>query len=274
MLEVHRTLGGKRPGKRSIDSRSGDYADLFLRDVLVEVAAENYRQMMYEVFSLKSEGEAKLLSLDPPLRANERVISGLFANAISRVAPRSRPEARIDRGDFTDLNEDPTAEDRDEQPGQKAKAGRVDYLAWYASSVVGVELKAVSLNCERPKITASAQKRWKKVVEQARTTQDSLLERSNDDPHRYPNPVSLALMTIVGRRMKDSAAEAPNDLVETWKTAFVKKCAELDETAFLATYTFPSEFRNFVPRRRGNLVIDSPKASFTPFVAFLASVAR
>ncbi len=139
----------------------------FLKSVFIEVATENYRQLMQENMTLGDK------PLDPPLRASERIMSGLFANAISKVSARSRPEARIDREKERD--NDPNAPDGDKK---KSGAGRVDFLAWYGNRTIAVELKVAGMNWSDPQITVQARNRWKKVVTQADSAKKALMERS------------------------------------------------------------------------------------------------
>ncbi|ANH72323.1 hypothetical protein ACS15_2220 [Ralstonia insidiosa] len=199
MLRTIKTFAGKTAS----NSEAGDL-NRFLCDVLVEVAAENYRQTMYELMALTTKGDAgRQFDLAPPLRANERVMSGLFATAILKALLRSRTEVRIDRLEqaltLDALNEaDAPSEGSEVSPSMKH--GHVDYLAWYGSRVIGIELKMAGMNCERPAPTRPIIRGWRKAVEQANTVQSCLRDRQKEDRARYPNPVSLALMVLVGRR--------------------------------------------------------------------------
>ncbi len=258
-------------GKTASNSDVGDLND-FLRDVLVEVAGENYRQTMYEAMALASpDGRRIQYDLDPPLRANERIMSGLFATAISRVALRSRTEARIDRPE-RDTNLDALEHDLQGNGTLMTRGGRVDYLAWYGSRVIGVELKMASMNCETPKVTRSIEKRWDTAVDQARTVQTCLRARQKEDGHRYPNPISVALMVIVGRRsinMKDF--DVVNRDIGGMEDTTLEMLASLTpRPAFVATYTFPEEFRALAPRRKGKEAPKQGRAIYTPFISFIA----
>lgn len=268
MLKVHRELTGLNASKAD----AGD-ANSFLRNVLVEVATENYRQLMFETLAFAKSNSDSDLYLDPPLRANERVISGLFSNAISRVAPRSRPEARIDRSELQLTSEALGSDFGSEAP--TSRAGRVDYLAWYGQRIIAVELKAASMNCAVPLLTKSVQHRWATVVDQAKSAQNHLLSLKDEDPVRYPKPVSLALMVVVGRRTTtlDTVHEY-DDHVEELAAEFIKILGQLDPVSnFRATYTFPKECRALAPRKRGQAIPHDDKVIYTPFVAFLAKQA-
>lgn len=244
----------------------------FLSSLLIEVATENYRQLMFEqlMFSANKSGENILL--DPPLRANERVMSGLFSIAISRVAARSKPEVRIDR------IYEPDDDSEDENPKTETSTGRVDFLVWYNSSTIALELKVAYINWASPKITEITKKRWSDVVAQAETAHEALIDRQNE---RYPSPHSIGLMILVSR----SAVKATEKTIENGKE---KKASFTDEHItqvtemlnrlepqpdFIATYTFPAEFRNFVRKRKGKENEEGEQRS-TPFVTFIAYVAK
>ncbi|NYT78630.1 hypothetical protein H0A71_16685 [Alcaligenaceae bacterium] len=258
-------------GKVASNSDAGDLNG-FLRNVLVEVAGENYRQMMYEAMALASMNERGIqYDLDPPLRANERVMSGLFATAISRVALRSRTEVRIDKPE-RDANVDALEHDIEGDGTPKTKNGRVDYLAWFDNRVIGIELKMASMNCETPKITESIDERWVKVVDQAKAAQIYLRARHREDPRRYPNPISFALMVIVGRRnIRIDDFEGVDKGIELMEDRSLHALRSLSpRPTFTATYTFPKEFRGLVPRRKGKEAPKRGRVMYTPFVSFIA----
>jgi hypothetical protein len=261
-------------GQSANNSEAGDL-NRFLRDVLVEVAGENYRQTMYEMMAVTSwEDKEGRFDLDPPLRANERVMSGLFATAISRVASRSRSEVRIDRPE-REQSIDAMENEDGEDATHGMNHGRVDFLAWYGSRIIGIELKMAGMNCESPILTEQVKRRWSKAFEQARTAQDYLRARQKEDDLRYAAPISLALMVIVGRRSanRDNFPSLNNEL-EGMANASVEALAGLaPKPAFQAIYTFPEEFRGVLPRRRGVASPMNGKAIYTPFVSFIAKAA-
>lgn len=281
--DIKSTLAGTIPMLRVIQlfegsaARNSDAGDLndFLRDVLVEVAGENYRQTMYEAMALASfDGRGIQYDLDPPLRANERVMSGLFATAISRVALRSRTEARIDRPE-RDSNVDALERDIQSDGKSTKRNGRVDYLAWYGKRVIGIELKMATMSCAAPKITSTIKRRWGTVVGQAKTAQICLRDRQREDRRRYPNPISVALMVIVGRRRIDmDDFEEVNWDIEAMEDLSLNALAGLaPPPAFVATYTFPEEFRALAPRHKGKEAPKDGSVIYTPFVSFIAKLA-
>jgi hypothetical protein len=258
-------------------ANNSDVGDLnrFLRDVLVEVAGENYRQTMYEMMEVTSWGDQEgRFDLDPPLRANERVMSGLFATAISRVASRSRSEVRIDRPE-RDQSIDAMENEDEGDALSGTNHGRVDFLAWYGNRVIGIELKMAGMNCESPVLTEQVKRRWNKAVDQARTAQDYLRARQKDDATRYAAPISLALMVIVGRRStgRSNFPTLNNELVSMQNASADALTGLAPKPEFQALYTFPEEFRGVVPRRKGVAAPMEGKAIYTPFVSFIAKSA-
>lgn len=268
-------------GKKARDGDAGD-SNQFLQSVLVEVAAENYRQLMYEsIFLTKSGNSGEIRLLDPPLRANERILSGLFSNAIAKTAARSRPEARVDRDEIEETNDNLEGESSDGNTDEPAsRPGRVDFLAWYSQRTFAIELKVGSMNCETFQPTGAVEKRWRKVWEQAQLAQNWLRKRSSEDPNRYPDPISISLMVVIARRaasserVKDLDDEVDDD---DWENCSGKRFIDAlsglkPKPIFQALYTFPKEFRPLARRRRGQPV-EGSKVMYTPFVAFLARAA-
>ncbi len=254
-------------GSAATHDKSGNLNN-FIENVLVEVVTENYRQLMSEAI-IRSEGDDGAMQLDPPLRANERILSGLFSNAISRVAPRSRPEARIDR--IRRPADDENSDDND----SPSSAGRVDYLAWYGNRVVAVELKAGRVNVKNPTVTSKLQERWNGVNDQAQTAQTTLRARQKEDRRAYPSPISMALMVVVAQS-KVSLEEA--DLLDNGVVGLRDGLAGVvgglnKRPQFIATYTFPPEFRRFALRERGVVKREENKCSYIPFVSFMGRVA-
>lgn len=267
MLRVVQTF----TGKTASNSDAGDLND-FLRDVLVEVAGENYRQTMYEAMTLTTANKSAIkYDLDPPLRANERVMSGLFATAISKVALRSRTEARIDRPE-RDESYAALKDQLEDKGASKTRNGRVDYLAWHASRVIGIELKMASMNCKKPTVRAFIEKKWNSVVNQSKSVQNCLRARNKDDKGRYPNPISLALMVVVGRRsINRNNFEKENNGIQAMEDDALNVLASLDpKPTFRAIYTFPTEFRALSPRRKGKEDPGNEQIMYTPFVLFIA----
>lgn len=254
-----------------VKSASED-VNTFLKRVLIEVAAENYKQMLYEHIA-NSDG---LSPLDPPIRANERIMSGLFGNAISVVADRSRPEARIDRDETLDNPEINTP---------KSKAGRVDYLAWYGKRTFAIELKMSYMDCTSSELRKKVKKPWTTLVKQTHDAQKCLISRNKDDATRYPSPISIGLMVVVGKHAFSKNKKQVNLDSELRKhlsefQTSLRSLTVIDERSeeensntspqFVSTYIFPEEFRSQARRKNGKPV-DTEKV-YIPFLAFVACI--
>lgn len=259
MLEIEQYFNGSATS----DSAAGD-ANIFLQNVLVEVIAENYKQMLYEWIFLEHHKNGRLL--DPPIRANERVMSGLFGNAISAIAERSRPEVRIDKFDLQ--TQDIQDQEAESNNLAQSKVGRIDYLAWYSSRTFGIELKMVGMNCESCEVSQRVENKWKTVVTQAKDAQNWLRERQRDDKIRYPNPISIGLMVVVGRRAINSQTDQLDKKKNEKRQEFLDSLKTLrPRPQFIASYNFPEEFSK--PAR---IVHGAPGSNeiFIPFIAFIA----
>lgn len=265
MLIVHRSFGGMK----SVDARAGDVNE-FMKSILVEVASENYRQTMYELISLVPDKYQGDRYLDPPLRANERVMSGLFATAISRVASRSRTEVRVDRElDVSSEIMEGAESDQDDGDNSVVSVGRVDYLAWYNKRTVAVELKMAGFNCQDPLATENIVKKWEKVVKQAQTAQSSLKDLNSRDRVRYPEPISLSVMVLLGRRRINGKLSMGDDGLEEMKNSALNMIYGLKKKpSFVASYVFPREFRQVAIREKG-YAKENSLGVYVPFVFFI-----
>ena len=106
----------------------------FLERLLVEVVAGNYRYFLHEHLMQASDTDEEPEAYCwPPLLANERQVSGLFASALAAVCPVSRPEFAIQRH---------------HKVGRKraSRAGRVDFYASYGDRSVALELKQKAIS--------------------------------------------------------------------------------------------------------------------------------
>lgn len=263
MLIIHE----KFTKKLATDPEIGNVND-FLLNLLIEVVTENYRQTLNEHIWENEDGSLEAFHLDPPLRANERIISGLFSQAISKASSRSRPEARINRKKA----EIPT----EEEFGSSNAAGRIDFLAWTNGRTIGIELKSGLMNFKSNIPTDSLLEKWKKVWQQAQDAQNYLRDQSKEDKVTYPSPITLALMVVVGVRnviredIDEIAKNFENDYI-----GFVNAIQQIGDPKpqFIATYTFPEEFRGVSRRKRGASKYDKEKCAYTPFVGFICRAA-
>lgn len=240
MFKVEESNGKLKADKVCLD---------FLSSLLIEVVTENYRQMMFEQLMLGAKSD---VLLDPPLRANEAVMSGLFSTALSRVTARSKPEVRIGR------------------EGQVS--GHVDFLAWYNKSTIALELKMAVINWANPTITEVAKNRWDAVVNQADDARKYFEELQPSD--RYPDVHSIGLLVLVSRSATDVAEFNANDrnYVDEVVAEVRGEFSKNTPPAFIATYEMPSEFGRFARNRKGIPI--GNEARSTPFVTFIAHVAK
>lgn len=254
MLRIERAFGGKR-----VSDRNAADTNQFLESILVEVATENYRQLIHEaVFMNRVRAKPIDYLPDPPLRSNEEVLSGLFATAISRVASRSRTEVQIGR----ERLEKSTSPDGAQRPGH------VDHLAWYGERTYAIELKMAAMDFDSKKKTNDSQKKWESAIKQAKQAQVFLRKKQKEERLRYPNPISLALLVVVGRR--DAGQSTEHD-VEAYEKSFLGALSSFKPAPpYRAIYTFPEEFRRIAKKQNG---LPSGKPTYMPFVAFLAKAA-
>ena len=71
----------------------------------------------------------------------------------------------------------------------------------------------------------------------------------------------------------DEAAHLDNDVVSLREDLVAAISGLSKRPQFIATYTFPQEFRRFAPRERGVARVDGEKCSYIPAVSFVGRVA-
>lgn len=267
--------------KTGVGKKAPGNVSWFVKSVLIEVVAENYRHLMHESVGVEvTKSDEHLHLFSPPLRSRERIISGIFATAISRVAPRSYPEYRVDRRLEDEVGAGDEDADLDETETEcRTKAGRVDYLSFFHDRVIACELKSGFANADKVDgkkgcITEQLRRRWGKVVGQAASAHQHLTKFPDD----YPNPVSLALLTVGARRVRlkspDGAAPVEKDFARNFANSLSLHLSDKKESPpeFVAVYTFPEEFRRFVRLKRGQKQIDDKSEFFMPAIAFAVRV--
>lgn len=238
-------------GAHASDGRHGNLNN-FMRSLIVEVVAENYRQTLAEDLLLQDLGSDQLL--DPPLRANERTLSGLFSAALNRLCPFVRPESSLRR-------------DTAEGGESSIASGRLDYLAWYSNRILGVELKAGFIRYDSDEPRRDTLARWGATIKQIETAQ-SFLRAAADSDARLQKPVSIAIMVISGRSARipdwasDESLDSEHDLFKSALRSFKPR------PQYVATYVAPLGFREIARRKRH--FSDPSKALFVPFYGFIA----
>jgi len=227
---------------RAVDTAKGN-VQTFLERLLVEVAAGNYRHFLHEYVVLAGAAKPSpqpQYGCWPPLLAQERQVSGLFAGALSSVCPVSRPEEAIRRiaarGDDDAAAESKSAVD---------SSGRIDFMALYASRHIGLEIKRhpISSATDREHLEGLKTK-WNAVSKQAK----QVLGHMRDIEDVYSNPVTVGLLVIrVSRKVRAGAdletarVEAVSEMTST--VELVKKTLK---PRFLAVYKPPVEMQSFL----------------------------
>ncbi len=223
------TMLKRVPLKHATNPAKGDVQS-FLERLLVEVVSENYRYFLTEHLSFGGASDENTQTYCwPPLLANERQVSGLFAVGLSRVCPVSRPEHPIHRR-------------RDEDDADElGRNGRIDFLATFGTRQIALELKRCKISTLGDAASKQLmQKQWETVVKQAKEALKHMREHKN----LYKSPVSVGLLVIrVNRALgenpdKNKLNESVNALKEIAES--VQKATQAD---FLAYYTSPQEMQ-------------------------------
>jgi hypothetical protein len=219
---------------RANNTKHGDIQTLLER-LLVEVVAANYRYFLHEYLDNSRDDPADAERWCwPPLLANERQVSGLFAQALSSVCPVSRPEMGITRGQSKDLIDD--------QKGTKDPNGRIDFFATYGQRSIALELKRIDISTmARPAGWKGLSHRWKTVDNQARQALSHMRKHGDD----FPYAVSIGLLVIRASRgvaPKTTASDA-QVAVSGRFTALVDEVRKVTHPDFLAAYGAPTEMQ-------------------------------
>lgn len=230
-------------GKSASDGYAGDLTG-FLSSLFLEVAAENYRQMLSEKLLTSEYGQL----LDPPLRGSESEVTALFASAFSRIAGLTHPEPTLRRAEGT---------------------GKLDYLVWYQNRTIALELKAIRINYLTEGVPEKLVNRLSTAIAQAIEAQTHLRALMKSD-RRVKSPVALALMLVTGYSSytpKDESREAEAQRLEEFQRKFVDGMSKR-RPQYIATYSVPTELRRVAWRSSG--VTDLERPVYIPYYAFLA----
>lgn len=205
----------------------------FLERLLVEVVSENYRYFANEHVDLQRKGLSPPAHYCwPPLMANERQVSGLFATGLSRVCPVSRPEHPVSRQPKGD----------DDGEASTSASGRIDFLALFGSRHIGLEIKRSTISTVGDaKSKSTLTKRWNSVKGQAK----SALVHMRGMREEYVAPVTIGLLVIrVNRTVtKRRDPEAERDVAAVALPQIVERVKALTKADFLASYAPPPEMQ-------------------------------
>ena len=218
--------------KRAISAERGN-VQAFLERLLIEVTSENYRYFLSEHLSYRgSIDQDANVHCWPPLLANERQVTGLFAIGLSRVCPVSIPEYPIQR----------TSVPRDEEDAEaKVKGGRIDYLAFYGNRHIALELKRCPISTiGNARENKGLKHQWEMVSKQAKEALGHM--RAQQD---FDSPVSVGLLVIrLSRKVttRRDAEEARKNAVVSLGNV-VQDVKKLTSADFLAYYLPPAEMQ-------------------------------
>lgn len=221
--------------KRATDPQHGNI-QTFLEQLLVEVVSGNYRYFLNEhlINSAPDLDEAEAYCW-PPLLANERQVSGLFANALASVCPVSRPEFAIFR---------PGVEGKRGKVGPD-RNGRIDFFATYGKRCIGLELKQVPISSLGDATTKRGLlTHWESVKKQS----GEALSHLRSSPRNYPHPVTVGLLVIRVSR-KVSKRKTPADVRQEAANQMQSILRDVNSRLkpdFLAHYVPPLEIQAFL----------------------------
>lgn len=205
----------------------------FLERLLVEVTAANYRYFLNELLVVKADakkGEKPEHMCWPPLLANERQVSGLFASALSTLCPISRPEHSISRT-------------REGDDGEVTRGGRIDFLATYGNRDIALELKRLPISsigeAEEKQVLVD---RWSEVSTQSK---EALAHMRAAEQNTYLAPVSIGLLVVrISRKVtsKKSHEAVRGDAAASLEKV-LKGVLKATKPDFLAYYKPPVEMQ-------------------------------
>lgn len=225
MLEVVKGLSSSR-------AKNAEHGDMqtFLERLLLEVVSLNYRYFVQERLAWGEAGAERWCW--PPLLANERQVSGLYAQALSQVCPVSRPELGITRSQ---------SKDQLDRASSQESNGRIDYFATYGRRSVGLELKRVAISTLADKFAWSNLKRyWKDVDEQAL----QCLHYMRKTPADFPYAVGVGLLVVrVSRMVTKRKSEAALIDSGNWFREFTPAIQSVVRPDFLVSYRPPLEMQ-------------------------------
>jgi hypothetical protein len=224
-------ISTKIPLKRAVDGNIGN-VQLFLERLLIEVISENYRYFLSESISDNESSFAENAAESwPPLLANERQVSGLFAIGLSRASPISRPEYPIDRIRRIDNGV---------SKAQSSK-GRIDFIARYGHRDIALELKCCSIST----IGGVGDKKglrdqWQVV---SRQSKEALAHMRNSK--YFDSPVSVGLLIIRPSRKvtKNVDIEAARQEASELLERMAEEAQKATRADFFAHYVPPKEMQ-------------------------------
>jgi hypothetical protein len=229
MLEIIKSA----VSKRASNAVHGDVQTLLTR-LCVEVVAANYRYFLHEYLDKFESADHSEQKCWPPLLANERQVSGIFAHALSSVCPVSRPEMAITRGQPKN------------KVARKAKAvdtnGRMDFYATYGQRSIALELKRTTTS------TGADHRKWKVLKHQWASVGNQALQALSfmrKFPTEFPHAVAISFLVVRPSRTLTLRQLTPEiQLSEAERfTELVKNFGKVTKPDFLAAYRPPAEMQ-------------------------------
>lgn len=218
--------------KLATDAERGN-VQVFLERLLVEVISENYRYFASEeLYYQRHSYQQPSTYCWPPLLANERQVSGLFATGLSRVCPISRPEHSISR----------SAKRDSEDAASPSKNGRIDFLAAYGARHIALELKRCPIaTIGDAKAKSGLEQQWNAVSDQAKKALVHMRENGKD----YDLPVSIGLLVIRISRIVTKRRDPEAERIAAAKSLpdVVERIRQRMQADFLCYYTPPAEMQ-------------------------------
>lgn len=219
--------------KGATNAATGDI-QVYLEQLLVEVIAANYRQFLSEKTERTRNGiENAEYSCWPPLFANERQVSGIFASGLNTMCPSTLAEHKIHR----DLER---SDDENELLG---KAGRVDFMSSFGNRYIGLELKRVSVGTTAAGDYTVLKNKWKEVQQQSKDAQTYM--RQKEFRKSYPNGTGVGLMVIRVAKQVSEKWDIDTEIQRlSINTAEISAEIEAQlKPDFFAIYTPPNEMQ-------------------------------
>ena len=225
--------------KRATDAAVGD-VQVFLERLLVEVVAGNYRHFLNERIELSKDGDLdSIYQCWPPLFANERQVSGIFASALNTMSPSTVPEHKIRR-----------RLEREEDEELKGTAGRVDFLSTFGRRTIGLELKGAAVSTTAGGDYTVLKTLWDRVVDQSKEAHTFM--RQPELRADYPEGTGIGLMVvrvarhISGKYTLDSEANLQAESIDRVVQEIQRKL----KPDFMAKYLPPIEMQT-VQKEKG-----------------------
>jgi hypothetical protein len=205
---------------------------VFLERLLVEVIASNYRAFLNEKLALlRDQCTEPEYACWPPLFANERQVSGVFANALTTMCPSTVAEHKIRR----------RLERREDE--LVGTSGRVDFLTSFGQRSIALELKRVPISTTEQGNYSVLKSRWADVCQQSKDAHTFMRQR--ELRLDYPNGIGVGLMVVRVSKQISSKAVVQDEIKSQAENAgkIGNELQKLIKADFFASYIPPEEMQ-------------------------------